>query len=61
MYDHFLRTNIISVHSRHIMDSGLFEDFKRRMQQTTDEIYSDLEKNKSLLPDNQESRIPWNV
>jgi len=61
MYDHFLKTNIISVHSRHIMDSGLFENFKIRMQQTTDEIYSGLVKNKSLLPDNQESRIPWNV
>ena len=62
MYEHFLQTNIVSVHSRHIMDSGLYENFRARMQQITDEIYSqDFAKNKSLLPASQESRIPWNV
>lgn len=62
MYEHFLQTNIVSVHSRHIMDSGLYENFRARMQQITDEIYSqDFAKNRSLLPASQESRIPWNV
>lgn len=62
MYEHFLQTNIISVHSRHIMDSGLYLDFRKRMQEITNELYSqDFAKNRSLLPANQESRIPWNV
>ncbi len=64
MYDHFLQHNIISVHSIHLMNSGLYDSFRERMQQITDEIYSEpvvLEKNISLLPASQESLIPWNV
>ena len=64
MYEHFLQHNIISVHSIHLMNSGLYDSFRERMQQITDEIYSEpvvLEKNISLLPASQESLIPWNV
>ena len=62
MYEHFLKTNIIAIHSKHIMNSGLYNEFRIRMQEITDNIYSQvLEKNISLLPANQESRIPWNV
>lgn len=64
MYNHFLQYNIISVHSIHLMNSGLYYSFRERMQQITDSIYNEpivLEKNNSLLPNNQESLIPWNV
>ena len=63
MYEHFLQTNIIAVHSIHIMNSGIYDAFRQRMQQITDEIYLEpvLEKNKSLLPEDHSSLIPWNV
>jgi len=63
MYEHFLEHNIIAVHSIHIMNSGLYDSFRQRMQKITDEIYLEpvLEKNKSLLPADHSSLIPWNV
>jgi hypothetical protein len=63
MYDHFLQHNIIAVHSIHIMNSGIYNLFRQQMQQITNEIYLEpvLEKNKSLLPKDHSSLIPWNV
>jgi hypothetical protein len=39
MYEHFLQTNIVAIFSQHLMNSGLYLDFRKRMQQITDEIY----------------------
>jgi hypothetical protein len=39
MYEHFLQTKIVAIFSQHLMNSGLYLDFRKRMQQITDEIY----------------------
>ena len=52
MYEYFLQHNIISIIPNHIIDSGLYDSFRQRMQEITDEIYNEpvvLEKNNSLL------------
>lgn len=39
MYDHFLNNNIIAIHASHLFNSGLYKNYKDRIQKITYELY----------------------